>query len=63
MDLFGFMRSRDIDNMLNAYQEMVTLSLIILAKLEFNNYEYRQNVTRGSTIKLKEQQPRHDYSL
>lgn len=63
MDLFGFMRSRDIDNMLNAYQEMVTLSLIILAKLEFNNYEYRRNVTRGSTIKLKEQQPRHDYSL
>lgn len=63
MDLFGFMRSRDIDNMLNAYQEMATLSLIILAKLEFNNYEYRQNVTRGSTIKLKEQQPRHDYSL
>lgn len=63
MDLFGFMRSRDIDNMLNANQEMVTLSLIILAKLEFNNYEYRQNVTRGSTIKLKEQQPRHDYSL
>lgn len=63
MDLFGFMRSRDIDNMPNAYQEMVTLSLIILAKLEFNNYEYRQNVTRGSTIKLKEQQPRHDYSL
>lgn len=63
MDLFGFMRSRDIDNMPNANQEMVTLSLIILAKLEFNNYEYRQNVTRGSTIKLKEQQPRHDYSL
>lgn len=63
MDLFGFMRSRDIDNMLNANQEMVTLSLIILAKLEFNNYEYRQNVMRGSTIKLKEQQPRHDYSL